>query len=192
MKNDEITYITALKEGSYEAFAAIYDQYADRIYSFALVQTKNQTLSEDIVQETFLKLWDKHTQLDCCGNIQSLLFTIARHLIIDGFRRQVATVNFEEYLDLCDQLSVAPSPEEELYYNELTVRLQKTKARLSRRACEIYEMSREQRMPIKQIAESLNLSPQTVKNYLTSTLKIFRNELLRGRFVWFVFVFLFL
>ena len=77
------------------------------------------------------------------------------------------------------KLSLLPTPEEQLDYEEFKNRLQQTKGLLSKRACQIYEMSREENMPIQEIAESLNLSSQTVKNYLTSTLKIFRKKLMR-------------
>ena len=179
MKDNYEEYIALLKEGSYEAFSDLYTHYASKLYSFALVQTRNSVLSEDIVQETFLKLWNTRGQLDCYGNVHALLFTIARNLIIDGFRKQIRQIDFEDYRQSCNKLSLLPTPEEQLDYEEFKNRLQQTKGLLSKRACQIYEMSREENMPIQEIAESLNLSSQTVKNYLTSTLKIFRKELMR-------------
>ena len=174
MKDNYEEYIALLKEGSYEAFSDLYMHYANKLYSFALVQTRNSALSEDIVQETFLKLWNTRGQLDCYGNVHALLFTIARNLIIDGFRKQIRQIDFEDYRQSCNKLSLLPTPD-----NEFINRLQQTKGLLSKRACQIYEMSREENMPIQEIAESLNLSSQTVKNYLTSTLKIFRKRLMR-------------
>ena len=97
MKDNYEEYIALLKEGSYEAFSDLYMHYANKLYSFALVQTRNSALSEDIVQETFLKLWNTRGQLDCYGNVHALLFTIARNLIIDGFRKQIRQIDFEDY-----------------------------------------------------------------------------------------------
>ena len=184
MRENEERYVAALKEGSREAFTMLYNLYADRLYSFALVQTKSKQMAEDVVQDTFLKLWNNRTNLNCYGNVQDLVFTMARNLIIDAFRRQVANIDIEAYFKLHEALPSTASPEESLYFNETKEHLEQAKAKLSNKECKIYEMSREQDMPIKKIAQTLNLSPQTVKNYLTSTLKVFRSQLRREQLLW--------
>jgi RNA polymerase sigma factor, sigma-70 family len=184
MRENEERYVAALKEGSREAFTMLYNLYADRLYSFALVQTKSKQMAEDVVQDTFLKLWNNRTNLNCYGNVQALVFTMARNLIIDAFRRQVANIDIEAYFKLHEALPSTASPEESLYFNETKEYLEQAKAKLSNKECKIYEMSREQDMPIKKIAQTLNLSPQTVKNYLTSTLKVFRSQLRREQLLW--------
>lgn len=184
MRENEERYVAALKEGSREAFTMLYNLYADRLYSFALVQTKSKQMAEDVVQDTFLKLWSNRTNLNCYGNVQALVFTMARNLIIDAFRRQVANIDIDAYFKLHEALPSTASPEESLYFNETKEHLEQAKAKLSNKECKIYEMSREQDMPIKKIAQTLNLSPQTVKNYLTSTLKVFRSQLRREQLLW--------
>ena len=184
MRENEERYVAALKEGSREAFTMLYNLYADRLYSFALVQTKSKQMAEDVVQDTFLKLWNNRTNLNCYGNVQALVFTMARNLIIEAFRRQVANIDIEAYFKLHEALPSTASPEESLYFNETKEHLEQAKAKLSNKECKIYEMSREQDMPIKKIAQTLNLSPQTVKNYLTSTLKVFRSQLRREQLLW--------
>ena len=177
MEDSYNEYIEQLQKGSYEAVSELYSLYSNKLYSFVLAQTKNSTLSEDIVQETFLKLWKSRKQLDCYGNVHALIFTIARNLIIDSFRKQVSKISFDDYQQACNKLSSFPTPDEQVAYNEFVDRVQQTKKLLSKRACLIYEMSREKNMPINEIAESLNLSSQTVKNSLTSTLKLFKKNL---------------
>lgn len=172
-------YVSALKGGSHEAFSILYERHADLIYSFALKQTKNKSAAQDIVQDTFMQLWRIRGSLDCEKNVQALLFTIARNQIIDIFRKQVVEVDFEEYLDCCDKRIGTYSIEEKIYYDEFVKHLQKSKSLLSKREREVYEMSREKNMTIQDIAESLKLSPQTVKNYITSTLKTFRQALIK-------------
>lgn len=178
MNIQDSIYVSALKGGSHDAFAAVYGKYADRIFSFAIKQTKNRTAAQDIVQETFMLLWKNRASIDPTKNLQSLLFTIARNAIIDTFRKQVSEVSFEKYLEYCEQLAAGSPSEEQLYYDEFLDRLQQSKRQLSRRECEVFEMSREKHMTVKDIAGMLHLSQQTVKNYLTSSLKVFRKTLL--------------
>ena len=148
-----------------------------QIFKYILVMIHDKSVAEDIVQETFLKLWNVREQLDSNGNIQALIYTIARNQIIDTFRKQIARIDFEDYHKACEKVSTYPTVEEQIDCHEFIDRVQQTKKRLPKRACQIYEMSREKNMPINEIAKALHLSSQTVKNYLTSTLKIFRKEL---------------
>ena len=180
MKIDEIQCIKELRNGSYQAFTQIYEAYADRLYSFVLKQLKNRSLTQDIVQDTFLRLWDNRSQLNSFGNLQAFIFTIAKH--------QVNELQFEDFMEYCENQATDVSPEDILLYDEFLQQLQQSKKVLSQREHEIYELSREKHIPIKQIAEQLDLSEQTVKNYLTSALKILRSEMMKYNILFIFFL----
>lgn len=188
MEINEIQCIKELKNGSYQAFTQIYEAYADRLYSFVLKQLKNRSLTQDIVQDTFLRLWDNRNELNCFGNLQAFIFTIAKHQVIDYFRKQVNELQFEEFMDYCESQAMDVSPEDILLYDEFLQQLQKSKNALSPREREIYELSREKHIPVKQIAGQLQLSEQTIKNYLTSALKVLRNEMLKYNILFIFFL----
>ena len=172
MKIDEIQCIKELRNGSYQAFTQIYEAYADRLYSFVLKQLKNRSLTQDIVQDTFLRLWDNRN----------------KHQVIDYFRKQVNELQFEDFMEYCENQATDVSPEDILLYDEFLQQLQQSKKVLSQREHEIYELSREKHIPIKQIAEQLGLSEQTVKNYLTSALKILRSEMMKYNILFIFFL----
>ena len=113
--------------------------------------------------------------------MHALIFTIARNLIIDGFRKQVSKISFDDYQQACNKLSSFPTPDEQVAYNEFVDRVQQTKKLLSKRACLIYEMSREKNMPINEIAESLNLSSQTREKLLDIHIEIIQEESVKHR-----------
>lgn len=188
MIENETQLLIELRNSSYQAFTQIYEAYADRLYSFVLKQLKNRALAQDIVQDTFLRLWDNRSQLHSLGSLQALLFTIAKHQVIDYFRKQVNELQFEDFMDFCESNATDVSPEEILLYDEFLQHLSKSKELLSQRECEIYELSREKNIPIKKIAEQLNLSEQTVKNYLTTALKSLRSELAKYNFLFIFFL----
>ena len=175
------SYIKELRGGSHKAFNAIYDMYADKLYSFALAHTKSQETAGDIVQETFLRLWTVRESLSVDGSLQSFLFTIANHRLIDLFRKQINKTEMELYIGYREDAGQEENTEAEtkLLYDDFVKTLKLCKKLLTGRQLEIYELSREKGKTIEEISEALNLSEQTVKNQLTTALKKIRGGLLK-------------
>jgi RNA polymerase sigma-70 factor (ECF subfamily) len=69
-------------------FEAIYIKESDVIFRFCLLRVSNRETALDIVQETFLRLWKQMQEDKDILNEKALLFTIARHLIIDWYRKK--------------------------------------------------------------------------------------------------------
>ena len=175
------SYIKELRGGSHKAFNAIYDMYADKLYSFALAHTKSQETAGDIVQETFLRLWTVRESLSVDGSLQSLLFTIANNRLIDLFRKQINKTEMELYIGYREEAGQEENTEAEtkLLYDDFVKTLKLCKKLLTGRQLEIYELSREKGKTIEEISEALNLSEQTVKNQLTTALKKIKGGLLK-------------
>ncbi len=175
------SYIKELRGGSHKAFNAIYDMYADKLYSFALAHTKSQETAGDIVQETFLRLWTARESLSVDGSLQSLLFTIANNRLIDLFRKQINKTEMELYIGYKEEAGQEENTEAEtkLLYDDFVKTLKLCKKLLTSRQLEIYELSREKGKTIEEISEALNLSEQTVKNQLTTALKKIKGGLLK-------------
>jgi RNA polymerase sigma-70 factor (ECF subfamily) len=172
------SYIIELRKGSHKAFNAIYDMYADRLYGFAFSHTKSREMSNDLVQETFLKLWTMRESISTEGSLLSLLFTMSYHKMIDTFRAQINKVEFEDYIEYCEFADLGDNAiEKKLYYDDFMKAFKICKNLLPNRQMEIFEMSREYGKTIEEIAVGLKLSEQTVKNQLTSALKTMRTEL---------------
>ena len=107
--------INKLREGSHEAFDTLYNVYADSLYGFALLHTKSVVQAEDIVQETFLKLWNMRASLSVEGSFKSMLFTIAKNHVIDIFRQQINRPNFEDYIAFCEDENLLDNTSVEKY-----------------------------------------------------------------------------
>jgi RNA polymerase sigma-70 factor (ECF subfamily) len=74
-------------EGSAEALASLYDRHADAVYSIAARTTGDATVASDVVQETFLALWDRAESFDPTrGSLRGWLMAIARNRAIDHHR----------------------------------------------------------------------------------------------------------
>lgn len=78
-----------IAEGQETALAALYDRYAAAVMGLAFKVVRDRTIAEEIVQETFYRVWDKSLSFhEHKGSFTSWLFRIARNLAIDSVRRQ--------------------------------------------------------------------------------------------------------
>ena len=152
--------------------------YADLLYGFVLNLTKSPDDAEDILQETFLRIWQTKENLSLETSFKSYLYTIAHNLIIDSFRKKIDSVAFEVYIQSdAYQNYTENNTENEVYFDEFLDKLNEAKKKLSSRQLVIFELSREKGCSIKDIAEKRGISEKTVKNQLTLALKTLKSEL---------------
>ena len=87
MKDDkEILLVSQLIKSDKKAFDALYHRYSKKLFSFSFSFLKNEEDSKEIVQEVFLRIWNKRKQIDGTKSFKSFLFTISYNLIIDQLR----------------------------------------------------------------------------------------------------------
>ncbi len=80
------------------------EQY-EKIYTFCYFKVKNREIAEDITQETFLKYFETTQYLEK-GKKLAFLYTIARNLCIDYFRKAKQTVNLDNVPELSEEIVV--------------------------------------------------------------------------------------
>ncbi len=83
----ETALVQAIAGGSHEALAALYDRHADAVYATASRLTSDRQVAEEVVQETFLALWNRAESFNpAAGSLQAWLHTIARNRTVDRLR----------------------------------------------------------------------------------------------------------
>ena len=84
---DDAALVRAVAHGSEEALAALYDRHVDGIHAVALRLTNDRQLAEEVVQETFLALWNRAELFDpALASLATWLRTIARNRTVDRLR----------------------------------------------------------------------------------------------------------
>jgi RNA polymerase sigma-70 factor (ECF subfamily) len=87
MTGEDHTLVRAVAAGSEDALVKLYDRYAGAVYATARRLTTDRGLAEDVVQETFLALWNRAEQYNpAMGSLPAWLLTIARNRTIDRLR----------------------------------------------------------------------------------------------------------
>ena len=169
--------LARLKQGSYKAFDEIYTTYSKNLYAFVFSLTRSHDKAAEILQETFIKVWESRVDIDPERPFKSWLFTVAKNKIIDEFRRTLGSPLFESYLDYCEDIALSEIPEVErkLDFDVFKEELKAAKKKLSPRQLQIFEMRKEEGLSSSEIAARLGLSEQTVYNVLSSALKILKS-----------------
>ena len=89
-----------------EQFNQCVEQYADRLFRFAFSSLRNREQAEDVVQESFARVWEKHKTVDF-AKAKSYLFTIAHHAMVDEVRHSQHFADIKDCQP--DELKSAPA-----------------------------------------------------------------------------------
>lgn len=176
--DDEKALIMALKSGSEPSYSRLYRLWVSRLYQFVYGYVKSESVTDDIVQETFLRVWTHREDLNPDLSFKSYLFTIAYHLLLKELRRQLQNPLVEEYVSYTSQLRTSEeAAAEQIELDQFEDMLRQAKGKLTPRQCEIFELNKEMNLSVAEIATRLSISEQVVRNQLSASLKIIRAEL---------------
>lgn len=171
-----------LKEGDIAAFDEIYRRYAEPLYKFAWTILKDEAECTDVIQDIFVWLWENRSRAKI-SFIKSYLFAAVKLNLADHIRKSNRRAEIVAHAPKQDEIF----EEYELELKELKFLIREFVAALPERAREIFELSRNQYLSNKQIAEKLGISEKTVENQMTIILKKLRVNLGKNAF-WSVFL----
>lgn len=168
--------IVQLSSGNSRALRDIMDVYQKRLYKYALQYVKNEFVAEEIVEDVFVALWNKHTELKDVEDISGYLLVITRNLCLNYLRKEhLEMVDLssltEEQIYQCSNLYVL---EDEtlcsLLSNEYEVKLKNILNKLPQKTRQIFLMSRKEGLKNKEIAERMQLLEKTIEYHITKAL----------------------
>lgn len=172
---EERDLIVCLKQGSKDAFTALYRQYWKQVYNFCRLYLTNTTVVEEVVQEVFIKIWESREFLREDDHFKGLLFIITRNLVFNQYRK---SVNEDFYkVTVLAAMEESYDVEEEIDANNLRDYIDHLIEELPPRRREIFNLSRKEQKSYKEIAQLLNISEKTVENQISESIKYLRNNI---------------
>lgn len=167
-----------MAEGDEFAFRILYDKNFKQIAKFTYKICKSETVTEEIVQDVFCKLWSNRAALGHVNNIEAYLYSIARNKTIDFLRRLALETSIIN--NLSTQLTEADNAvDEKLDADSLLSMINDALSGLSVQKRQIFELSKIQGLNHDMVAEKMQLSKSTVKNHLSETLKHLKKYILQ-------------
>ena len=162
-----------IKDGDLRAYYKVFEQYHVRLYQFIYKYTQSVYLSEEVVQLSFMKLWEKRESLSENYAVSTQLFRIAKSTLIDLIRRE----KIRETQELSDIFISGPSEEEKGFYKEDLRIVLSAIDELPPQCQQVFKLSRLSNLSHREISEQLSISPKTIETHISKALKYIRKSL---------------
>jgi|GEM_PF-271169 len=182
-EKSDIEIVRDIKNGSVSAFQELYSRYADIVYRNILARVNSSFDADDIFQDFFIQVWEKRDSFQVSSSVKGYLLIWLRNHILNSIKQEQIR---DKYQDIC-----APNEEDNYTWLKIVAKdLDENIRRIvdgfpPRLQC-VYMLRQEQNLSIKEIAEKLAVSEQTVKNQLGDITRRLRYEVSRKNFLFFI------
>jgi RNA polymerase sigma-70 factor (family 1) len=170
--DEELTVL--LKQEDQIAFTEIYNRYWAEMYYHTFRMLKDEDSSKDVVQDVFSTLWLRSSSLNVDTKLSGHLYISVRNKVLNLVAQNKVR---NDYLSSVAAFVTQSTNESTLFDEREILEIVEAEIRnLPPKMREIFEMSRKENLSHKEIAEKLNISPQTVKKQVQNALKIIKNK----------------
>lgn len=190
-KHIDYLAVKNLKQGDVKAFDDLFNKYSPRLFNFSVKYLKSAEEAEEVVQEVFLYIWDKREGLKPDNSFNAYIFTIAYNIIKKHFIKKSRDNAYKDDL-IYTLLQQENNLDQTIDYKFLLEKVELIINSLPNRRKEIFIKRKYEGLSVKQIAEELGISPNTVENQLASAQKQILNELQKEKLAGLIFFMLFI
>lgn len=173
---DDGTLVRLLTKGDADAFTEIYKRYWKKLFSIAANKVRDLSLSEELVQDIFLDLWNRRLGLELKGELAAYLAVAMKYKVIDARQKRAREQAYAKEAGI-SIYKVDDSTHERLSFDELKDRLAALVAELPKKCQLVYRLSREAGLSQKEIASHLEISEKTVESHLSRAVKSLKTGL---------------
>jgi RNA polymerase sigma-70 factor (family 1) len=168
-----------ISEGRQTAFRQVYELFYKRLFLFAFAIVKVRELAEEIVEDVFVKLWQKHTAAPAIQNLRVYLYTATKNTALNYLAKKAK----ESITEPFDHIHIglngsAISPEQILITAEMFKKIGTAVEALPPRCKMIFKLVREDGLRYKEVAEILNISVNTIDTQMAIAVKRIASTLL--------------
>lgn len=162
-----------IQNGNKIMYEAVFRKYYQMLCAFGFSKLKDAIEAEEIVQDVFVKLWDKRSDLQI-ENLKSYLFSTVNNTIINQFKHQEVRRAHATEMKAVQSDSFEDQTTE---FNELQLKLTGLIAEMPEARQRVFKLVKIEGKKYKEVAEELGISIKTVENQMGSALKYLRENL---------------
>lgn len=172
---NNVKLILALKVGKTNAYSYLIDCYSNKLLIYANTLCNNQDLAQDIVQNVFIKIWQKRDKLKTEIDLQGFLYKSVYNEFIDQYRKIKSQTSLEEKYIAAINLTIEETDESNL--NTLINLVKQEIKNLPPKCKETFILSKENGLTNNEIADHLGVSIKSVEAHITKAFAIIRKQL---------------
>ena len=162
-----------IQSGNAGAFEEVFNEYYSSLCRYALKYVDDPDESEEIVQNTFVKFWNKRESIRITGSLKSYLYQAVKNESLNQLKHLKVVKSYEG----SQQNKYQSDESDTLVAKELQNKIDGSLAKLPAERKKIFLMSRNEGLKYREIADKLGISIKTVENQMGKALKYFRYEL---------------
>ena len=171
----EIKLLMALKAGDRPAFEQIYQNYSPRIYLNVLRMVKSAEDAQEILQEVFVKVWEKRELIDPSQSFKSYLFQISKFTVYNFIRRINLDKKLKAYLAR-ENSELYTHIEESIAYMESEQFVQDTIEKLSPQRKQVYKLCKIEGKSYAEVSEQLGITQSTINDHIVKATKFLKAQ----------------
>lgn len=172
--------IAALRKGEKNAFEEIYNDFFGVLYHLCNQYLHDERVAEEMVQDTFMKLWEIRQTLNDQVNLRNFLYTITKNNCLNYLRNQKISLKYQDnvkYLEMQFNYEALEKLGNYIQFEELKTKIDVAISHLPAEVIETFSLSRFEDLSYKEIADRQNISVKTVEARISKALRILRVEL---------------
>lgn len=155
--------LDSLKKGDQRVFEHLYKEYFEKLCIYLLSYSQNKEIVQDVVQDTFVRLWTNREKITISSSIKSYLYKSAYNNFIDNYRE---TNKRDTMLDSYYQQALTRFIETDEEYKEQRLKkLDECIANLPPKCKEVFTSIKLLGMKYKEVASTLNISLKTIEGH---------------------------
>lgn len=181
---NEIAFVKGLKKEDPRAYTYLVETYHHRLCTYAFGLVGDHDLSEDIVQNVFIKIWKQRKKLKDDIDLKNYLYKSVYNGFIDHYRKRRPVFSLEKLH--IDSLKVFVQEDAENSLERLIAQVKKEIENLPPKCRQTFLLSKQEGLTNIEIAEHLNISTKSVEGHITKAFSILRktfDEKLNGVFL---------
>jgi len=177
MYSDEYCLLK-IKEGDEFYFNLIFKRYRNQLFNYLYKVSKSKEIAEEIVLDVFLKLWHGRDAITEIKKLEAFLYSVAHNKAIDFFRAAKRNPILQEAVwEAIADITTPESADTRLYQLNLEALIREAIDQLSPQRRKVFDLRQNEGLTYDEIAETLNLSTNTVRNHLAASVDFIREHL---------------